>query len=115
MVKLLKKKNCEAIGVSNGREAISLIADHKFDRVVCDLMLQDISGFDVIEETIALFGPKYISQNFILMTAYSSKQVLSRASNYQCKLLRKPFDNLEEAINMITRDHEPTISRQELH
>jgi CheY-like chemotaxis protein len=65
-------------------------------------MLQDISGFDVIEESKKKFSPDEISKKFVIMTAYNSPQVLSRANSYQCKLLNKPFDNLEEAMKVMT-------------
>jgi CheY-like chemotaxis protein len=65
-------------------------------------MLQDISGFDVIEESKKKFSSTEISSKFVIMTAYNSPQVLSRANSYQCKLLNKPFDNLEEAMRIMT-------------
>ena len=65
-------------------------------------MLQDISGFDVIEESKKRYTPEEIGQKFVIMTAYNSPQVLSRANSYQCKLLNKPFDNLDEALRLMT-------------
>jgi CheY-like chemotaxis protein len=79
-----------------------MILNGHYDRIVCDLMLQDISGFDVIEESKKKFSTDEISTKFVIMTAYNSPQVLSKANSYQCKLLNKPFDNLEEAIRIMT-------------
>ena len=53
--KLLEKRGVEVVVESRGREAIQLILNQKFDRIICDLMLQDISGFDVIEEAKGRF------------------------------------------------------------
>jgi CheY-like chemotaxis protein len=65
-------------------------------------MLQDISGFDVIEESKKRYSTEDIGKKFVIMTAYNSPQVLSRANSYQCKLLNKPFDNLDEALKIMT-------------
>jgi CheY-like chemotaxis protein len=87
---------------ASGKLAIDYILNKNYDRIICDLMLQDISGFDVIEESKKKFSPSEIGSKFVIMTAYNSPQVLSRANAYQCKLLNKPFDNLEEALRIMT-------------
>ena len=56
----------------------------------------------IYEESKKRYSPEEISQKFVIMTAYNSPQVLSRANSYQCKLLNKPFDNLEEALRLMT-------------
>ncbi len=96
--KLLEKKGVEVTVESRGREAIQLILNQKFDRIICDLMLQDISGFDVIEESKARFTIAEISKLFIIITAYSSPHVIEKAQQYGCLLLSKPFENIEEAL-----------------
>ncbi len=100
--KLLERKGNQVSVSASGKIAINLILNQDFDRIICDLMLQDISGFDVIEESKKKYGPEEIGRKFVIMTAYNSPQVLSRANSYQCKLLNKPFDNLEEAIRLMT-------------
>lgn len=98
--KLLEKKGVEVTVESRGREAIQLILNQKFDRIICDLMLQDISGFDVIEESKARFTMAEISKLFIIITAYSSPHVIEKAQQYGCLLLSKPFENIEEALTI---------------
>ena len=98
--KLLEKKGVEVTVESRGREAIQLILNQKFDRIICDLMLQDISGFDVIEESKARFTVAEISKLFIIITAYSSPHVIEKAQQYGCLLLSKPFENIEEALTI---------------
>ncbi len=98
--KLLEKKGVEVTVESRGREAIQLILNQKFDRIICDLMLQDISGFDVIEESKARFTMSEISKLFIIITAYSSPHVIEKATQYGCLLLSKPFENIEEALEI---------------
>lgn len=100
--KLLERKGFKVDVSASGKLAIEMILSTHYDRIICDLMLQDISGFDVIEESKKKYTAEDISKKFVIMTAYNSPQVLSKASTYQCKLLNKPFDNLDEAIHIMT-------------
>lgn len=97
--KLLEKRGVEVTVESRGREAIQLILNQQFDRIICDLMLQDISGFDVIEEAKGRYTMAEISRLFIIITAYSSPHVIEKATLYGCLLLSKPFENIDEALN----------------
>ena len=100
--KLLTRRGCEVLTASSGKEALALVLNQQFDRIVCDLMLQDITGFDIIEESKKIFDENQIKETFIIMTAYSSKQVLSKARDYGCLVLNKPFE-LEHALEVITK------------
>lgn len=100
--KLLERKGFRVDVSASGKLAIDLILKNNYDRIICDLMLQDISGFDVIEESKKKFSAEEIGHKFVIMTAYNSPQVLSRANAYQCKLLNKPFDDLELAMKTMT-------------
>ncbi len=102
------KKMLEALGhkvdaCSSGREALTLIASKVYDRIVCDLMLQDTTGFDVIEDSKRVMDRKAIASKFVLMTAYSSPQVINRAKSYGCDFLKKPFDSAAHALETITK------------
>lgn len=100
--KLFERRGLKVDVSASGKLAIDLILNNHYDRIICDLMLQDISGFDVIEESKKKFSAEEISRKFVIMTAYNSPQVLSRANVYQCRLLNKPFDDLEEAMKVMT-------------
>lgn len=100
--KLFERKGFKVDVSASGKLAIDLILKNDYDRIICDLMLQDISGFDVIEESKKRFSPNEIGQKFVIMTAYNSPQVLSRVNSYQCRLLNKPFDDLEQAMKTMT-------------
>lgn len=99
--KLLEKKNAVVQLVSNGKDAIVKIQSEYFDRIICDLMLQDITGFDVIEESKKRYTLAEIGNIFIIMTAYSSPSVLEKAKSYGCNILQKPFENLEKTLHNI--------------
>ncbi|MAZ48812.1 MAG: hypothetical protein CME65_09620 [Halobacteriovoraceae bacterium] len=97
---LMEKRGAEVVAVSSGKDAILEIKQQEFDRIVCDLMLTDISGFDVIEESKSKLSTEEISSKFIIITAYSSSQVIEKANNYGCKVLNKPFENINEVIEI---------------
>jgi CheY-like chemotaxis protein len=97
--KLLEKMGATVSTESRGTEALSLIKSENFDRIVCDLMLQDITGFDIIEESKSIYSNFEISKKFIIITAYSSEQVLTKAHEYGCIVLNKPFINMKMALD----------------
>jgi CheY-like chemotaxis protein len=99
--KILENEGHVVQTTPSGSAAISLIANQDFDRIVCDLMLQDISGFDVIEESKKKYNMDQIKSKFIIMTAYNSPQVMERAQAYECEVLQKPFNSLRFAIKSI--------------
>ncbi|MDO9182882.1 MAG: response regulator [Bacteriovorax sp.] len=105
--KLLEKRGAEVSVVSRGRDAIELILNQKFDRIICDLMLQDISGFDVIEEAKGRFTMSEISKLFIIITAYSSPHVIAKATQYGCLLISKPFENIDEVLTIFLAEGAP--------
>jgi DNA-binding response OmpR family regulator len=82
-------------------DAIALILENNYDRIICDLMLQDITGFDIIEESKQKYDIDQIAKDFIIMTAYSSEQVLTKARSYGCRVVNKPFDNINQTIDEI--------------
>ncbi len=98
--KFLEMRGANVEVFSSGTKAIQAIFDNDYDKVICDLTLDDISGFDVIEESTKKYSREIISQKFIIITAYSSPQILERANQYLCKVVSKPFTNLEETLNL---------------
>jgi CheY-like chemotaxis protein len=98
--KLLESHGAEVYVESRGKEAIELLLNQNFDRIICDLMLQDISGFDVIEESKQRFTIAEISKLFIIITAYSSPHVIEKTTQYGCRLLSKPFEDIDSAIQI---------------
>ncbi len=48
--KLLKDDNLEIISTESGEKAVELLKNEKFDCMVLDLGLKDLSGFDVLEK-----------------------------------------------------------------
>ena len=46
----LKKLNCEITPVSNGREALEIFKNNKFDIVLMDIMLPEMNGYEITIE-----------------------------------------------------------------
>jgi CheY-like chemotaxis protein len=99
--KLIEMKGHTVSATANGKEAIRLILENDYDRIICDLMLQDITGFDIIEESKQKYDIDQIAKDFVIMTAYSSEQVLTKARSYGCRVINKPFDNINQTIDEI--------------
>lgn len=99
--KLLEKKGAVVSCTANGKNAIDMILSENFDKIVCDLMLQDISGFDVLEESKKKYSLDQIQHKFIIITAYSSEQVKNKAQDYGCVILNKPFADIQQALNIM--------------
>ncbi len=100
---MLEKKGASVTTCNNGRDAIDKISKHSFDRIICDLMLNDITGFEIIEESKNKYGPKEISALFVIITAYSSKQIIDNAARYNCPILSKPFEDINMALDLFLR------------
>lgn len=101
--KILERRGHKVNATASGIEAISLIKQNSFDRVICDLMLKDITGFDILEESRSIYNEQEISQKFVIMTAYSSEQVLKQVEKYNCLFINKPFESLEATIDLLVR------------
>lgn len=98
---LLKRKGASVEATASGKEAIELIKNNTYDRIVCDLMLQDITGFDIIEESKTKYDSEEIANLFYIITAYSSDQIVQKASLYGCKVIQKPFDDINQFISEV--------------
>jgi CheY-like chemotaxis protein len=101
LTKLLERRGAVVRAESFGREAIKAILNEEFDRIICDLMLQDVSGFDVLEESKIKYKPEEISKKFVIITAYSSESVLEKASHYGCSVISKPFLDINKTIDTL--------------
>lgn len=101
---LFSKKGCITSATNSGHTAIELIKNEDFDLIICDLMLQDITGVDVIEESKQKYTPEQIAKKFVIITAYSSEQILDKIKKYGCTIYSKPFADVNLVIDSILRD-----------
>lgn len=106
LIKLLEKQGVVASGTSSAKEAINLIENENYDRIICDLMLQDLTGFDIIESAKKKYSNDEIAKLFIIMTAYSSPQIMDKAEKYGALILQKPFHRVQDVIKTIIKGAE---------
>lgn len=101
----LKKLNCEITPVSNGREALEIFKNNKFDIVLMDIMLPEMNGYEItieirkLEELNAVTNPVTI----IALTANTyendKEKCLSIGMN---DYLSKPF-SAQQLIDAIEK------------
>lgn len=108
--KLMEKRGATVDKESSGKSAINLILQGDYDKIICDLMLQDIHGFDILEEARQKYSSGQIKNKFIIITAYSSPQVLEKAAAYGCKLFPKPFEDIQQVLDVFLEPPEPESS-----
>lgn len=72
LVYYLKSKDYEVIDVDNGNEAISLIANQKFDIIITDLNLPYKSGMEILYEVREIFE---LDIPVIILTNHGSESV----------------------------------------
>jgi len=103
---ILSSKGPKVQTTTMGTTGLELILNNNFDLIICDLMLNDLSGFDVLEGSLKVYSREDIKNKFIIMSAYNSEQILEKAKSYGCFFLRKPFENIhktsEEIIMRLT-------------
>ncbi len=104
--KMIEQQGHSVDATVSGTQALELLRTHQYDRVICDLMLKDITGFEVLEECKAIFSTEVIKEKFILITAYSSDQILNLATQYGCNLIKKPFSDFQKTIQFFIHNSE---------
>lgn len=87
-----------------GQVAIEKIYQNKYDLIFCDLMLKDITGFDVLEATKSILDSVQIRKSIVLMTAYCSSVILDKAKGYGCIVLEKPFQSLRVLDQFLVKE-----------
>ena len=99
----LKPRQLEVLEAASGREALSVLREHHPDLVVCDVIMKDLSGFDVckgIQDDPALAGTPVI-----LISGIVNDQVRTRAAAAgAAKIISKPFratELAEEVVRML--------------
>jgi len=101
---LLEKKGHQVDATAYGKEAIELLKINPYERVLLDLMLQDLNGFDIIETVRLYQSSEEIKNKFIIMTAYFSVNILDKAKSYGCPIWQKPFENIHKLLDGIINE-----------
>ncbi len=114
---MLAKEGYKASCAENGRRAIAMIEKTRFDLLLCDIRLGDITGLDVLRAS------KKRDQNtvVIMISAYASTETAVEAMNEGAyDYVPKPFNNDElketiaKALSLRTIEHEKEALDDEL-
>ncbi|HEY2325220.1 MAG TPA: response regulator [Thermoanaerobaculia bacterium] len=99
MLAILRRGGFETESVTNGIDAISVIARRPFVAVVLDLLLPRSSGFDVLEWLQN--GYSSILPRVIILSATSPAIVRKHAVSHRVfRIMQKPFD-IEELLDVV--------------
>lgn len=89
----------------NGREALEAMRAGHTDVVVMDLMMPEVSGWDVLSERVA--DPSLRQIPMIVITALNIRDVTQALlDKYVCTVLGKPFD-LDALLAAVTACVDP--------
>ncbi len=106
--KILSRDGFQVALASDGREALSLLAERKFDIVISDIKMPEMNGFELLQA----IKRDYPTTAVIMMTAYgdtySVKDALLLGAD---EYVTKPFQSQEIAL-MVERTYWRIISGQ---
>lgn len=114
---MLKKEGYQISAAANGKTALTMIAKHNYDLLLCDIRLGDLTGIDVLK------GAKKKDPHtvVIMISAYISTEIAVEAMNEGAyDYVPKPFNNEElkqtiaNALDLKTLEHEKKIIDEEL-
>jgi len=99
---ILQLKGYEVITSDNGRDGIAAVLRESPDVILCDIMMPDVNGYQVIRELRA--NPLSEKIPFIYVTASGEKSEVKMAMELGANgYVRKPYDvkELIEAIQKV--------------
>ncbi len=101
ILELLEAEGFNAVGASNGREGLVLAGLHHPQLILCDVIMPNYSGFEVLESLRC--HTKLSNTPFVFMSAKAAPGDRERGlkAGADC-YLTKPF-SLQELLNVIGR------------
>ena len=114
LVDLLEIHEFKVIAAENGREGVSLAASEFPDLVLCDVMMPEFDGYEVLE-AVHSHGPT-AQIPFIFLTALAEKSEVRRGMNLGADdYLTKPFseDDIIGAIHSRLRKQMTVLAKYE--
>jgi two-component system, OmpR family, response regulator VicR len=104
---ILKNRGFEVVGAVGGQEGLELISKTKPDLVLLDLMMPDMSGWDVYQHMKADDGMKGIPVIVVTAKAQSIDKVLGLHIAKVQDYITKPFspNELVESVKKVLAQH----------
>ncbi len=114
---LLSKKGYKVTLAKNGKQALTSIKQKRYDLVLTDIRLGDITGLDVLRAV----KKEHPDTVVVMISAYSTTEIAVEAMNEGAyDFVPKPFDNnelcatIERALDLLTLDQEKAHRSSEL-
>ncbi|HOV13362.1 MAG TPA: response regulator, partial [Spirochaetota bacterium] len=90
---LLKTDGYQIIVAESGKESLSFLETHKFDLVLLDLYLPDISGIDILKEIRVKFGENELPV-IVVTASYDEKTILELLDLGANDFTLKPYNEI---------------------
>jgi len=114
---MLSREGYRVSLAENGRKAVDMLTKDRYDLLLCDIKLGDMTGLDVLKAS-KLKNP---DTTVIMISAYATTETAVEAMNRGAyDYVPKPFDNDElkqtiaKALDLKTIEHEKEIIEHEL-
>ena len=114
---MLKKEGYQVAVAQNGGQAIEMLEKGRYDLLLCDIRLGDMTGLDVLRAC----REKQPNTTVVMISAYASTETAVEAMNEGAyDYVPKPFDNEElkqtiaKALDLKTLEHEKQIIDDEM-
>ncbi|RLI88745.1 MAG: hypothetical protein DRO62_03115 [Candidatus Altiarchaeales archaeon] len=88
---LLQEQGYEVITAFNGKEALNKLKEDEVDLVLLDIMLPDMSGWDIYQRMKETFYPAKVA--FLSVMPISDNELDNLKEDGISDYIRKPFDN----------------------
>jgi two-component system OmpR family response regulator len=100
LVTFLRRRGFRMLEARDGREALAVMRVSNADLVIMDLMMPDVSGWDVLRERAA--DPSLQGIPMIVVTANNNREVIAGLAGQDVyAVLGKPFD-LDALLSAVT-------------
>lgn len=94
ILKLLKSEGFDVINATDGRQGVELAKEHEPDLIICDIMMPECDGYEVLNQLRQV--PEMAAIPFIFLSAKSNKSDLRQGMELGADdYLTKPFTRAE--------------------
>jgi two-component system alkaline phosphatase synthesis response regulator PhoP len=101
LVLMLEFAGYEAVGALNGKEGLSLIHKHQPDLIISDIIMPDMTGYEVLQEVKS--NKELQDCKFLFVSARTMEEDIERGLNKGADAyITKPF-TVEELIKVVQR------------
>ncbi|MEA2103083.1 MAG: response regulator [Candidatus Cloacimonadota bacterium] len=89
--KLLEEVGYQTEYTFSGKKGLQLINENKYDFLIVDYKLDDISGLEILES----FNRYHPTKGSIMISGYADEKTKLKAEKFNTLLFDKPFNNYD--------------------